>query len=673
VPPTDFQLYAATSTGKILPVFGRDLFADAPASYAPVVDAAPSAEYVVGPGDELLIRAWGQLDVDVRAPVSREGTISLPRIGVLSVSGLRYDELPARIEAAIGRYYRNFHLSVSIGQLRSIQVFVVGNAQRPGLYTVSSLSTLMNTLFACGGPSSTGTMRRVELRRGGKLLGQFDLYDVLLKGDKSTDQRLMSGDVIFIPPIGPVAAIVGPVRTPGIFELRGQETTLSELISYAGGLSTTAATQSVLLEHLEQRRGHVIEELPWGDAALGTRVRDGDIVQLRKVPVRFDNAITVRGSVIAAFRTAWRPGLRVSDIIPDRSVLISEGYWARAAARGFDDQATTDQAGEQHLKTEVQNLVDEVNWDYAVIERLDRDRLEPHLIPFNLGKAVIDRDPASNLPLESGDIVTVFSKKDILAPSAQRTLFVRIEGEVAVPGVYQVRPGDTLRQLVERAGGLTPSAYLFGSEFLRERVRVDQQARLDDLAERAEQDLERTGTERLGRALTPEDARTVRTQLDVQRSAIARMRTLRATGRMVLGLDPEAHRTRDLPDFTLEDGDRFFVPARYSTVGVYGAVYNQTNLLFRSGGSVDDYLQQAGGPTKAADSGSIFVLRADGTVISNRQTSWFSSFGSRRLYPNDNIVVPENYAPTSWIKELKDWSQIFYQFGLGVAAIRILR
>jgi protein involved in polysaccharide export with SLBB domain len=249
---------------------------------------------------------------------------------------------------------------------------------------------------------------------------------------------------------------------------------------------------------------------------------------------------------------------------------------------------------------------------------------------------------------------------------------VRVEGEVAVPGVYQFRRGETLRQLVERAGGLTSASYLFGAEFNRESVRKEQQARLDEVATRAEQDLERTAAIQAARAVTPEEVASLKAQGEAQRRTVSKLRAIRATGRMVLELRADASSVNDLPDVVLEDGDRFFVPMRYSTVSVYGSVYNSSNYLYKPGKRISEYLHQAGGPTRFADTGSIYVLRADGSVTSRSQSGWFSNYGGTELMPNDAIVVPEEFSPTSWIKELKDWSQILYQFGLGAAAIKVL-
>jgi protein involved in polysaccharide export with SLBB domain len=671
-----------------------------------VDNLAPAAEYVVGPGDELLIRAWGQVEIDVRAVISREGTISIPRVGVVSVAGTHYQDLTASLRAAVARLYKNFELSVSLGRLRSIQVFVVGQVVHPGVHTVSSLSTLLNALLASGGPSPTGTMRRVELRRGAKLMGRVDLYDLLLKGNKSRDLRLQSGDVIFVPSTGPVAAVAGGVKSPAIYELIESETPLADLIEYAGGTTTTADLHSIQLERLDPDRGRVVRELPWTPPSLATPLHDGDVVQLRTLSQRFDNAVTLRGNVAFPIRTEWKPGLTVSGLIPDRRVLIPETYWERAAARStynphadlsarVEDPRTSRgvfvPGGAASLEnprrpdagrnldradfpvTDVANLLDEVNWDYAVIERLDRVQLVPRLIPFDLRKAVIDHDPASDLSLEPGDIVTVFSQNDVRSPSEKRTYFVRIEGEVKVPGIYQVRPGDTLKQLVGLAGGFSRNAYLFGAEFTRERVRKEQQAKLDEVARRAEGELENSGVERLSRATTAEEASATRTQLESQRATIGLLRSLKSSGRMVLELEPESSSVNQLPDLALEDGDRLFVPNRHSTVGVYGAVYNPTSLIYKPGKRLEEYLDMAGGTTRSADTSSAYVLRADGSVYSRRHSGFFSSFNGKVLMPNDAVVVPEDYAPISWVRELKDWSQIFYQFGLGVAAIRILR
>src|SRR5687767_15582901 len=164
-PPNEFQEFLYASTGRILPLFGRSLFENVPSTFAPVENVPVTPDYAIGPGDELYIRAWGSVDIDYRVTVDRNGAIAIPRIGVVNVAGVRYQDLTAYIKNAVSRVFRGFDLTVTMGQLRAVQVFVVGQARRPGSYTVGSLSTLVNTIFAAGGPSNRGSMRSVQLRR----------------------------------------------------------------------------------------------------------------------------------------------------------------------------------------------------------------------------------------------------------------------------------------------------------------------------------------------------------------------------------------------------------------------------------------------------------------------------------------------------------------------------
>ena len=210
--PTEFQNFIAQSTGRLLPLYGYNLFTNVPSTFAAVENVPVTPDYVIGPGDQILIRIWGQVDGEYRLEVDRDGTVNIPRVGTISVSGIRMQDLQGYVRNAIARNFRNFELSVSLGQLRSIQIFVVGQARRPGSYTVSSLSTLVTALFASGGPSGTGSMRHIQLKRGDRMVSEFDVYDFLTKGDKSKDARLLPGDVIFIPPAGPVAALFGSAK-----------------------------------------------------------------------------------------------------------------------------------------------------------------------------------------------------------------------------------------------------------------------------------------------------------------------------------------------------------------------------------------------------------------------------------------------------------------------------
>ena len=666
----EFQDMVSLSLGRTLPMFGYNLFQGVPSTFAPVENIPVTPDYTIGPGDELLIRAWGQIDIEYRAVVDRNGTINIPRVGVINVAGIKYQALTEYVKTAVSRNFRNFELTVTMGQLRSVQVLVLGQARRPGNYTVSSLSTLVNAIFAAGGPSARGSMRGIQLKRGNQTIAEMDLYDLLVYGDKSKDQQLLPGDVIYFPPIGPLAAVSGSVNNPAIFELKGN-TSMDQLVRWAGGLTTTAQTRSASIERIRDRTSRAVEQFSLDAEGLKKQVRDGDVVSIFSITPRFENAVSLRGNVAAPLRYPYAPGMRIRDLIPEREALITPDYYMRKNL-----VVRADVQSQPQLRADVRRPA-EINWDYAAIERLNPNDLSTTLIPFNLGKAVLEADPANNLALQPGDVVTIFSKDDIQVPQVRQTRYIRLDGEFNQAGVYQIQPGETLRQLVIRIGGVAPQAYLFGSEFTRESTRVQQQKSLDDALNRLGRDIQRAGASRAQNTITAEDAAASRDLAESQRTLLAQLRQVRANGRIVLALG-EASSAIDLPDLQLEDGDHFFVPAPPSTVQVIGSVFNPSALIYRPGKQMSDYLAEAGGPTRDADQGSIYVLRADGTVVSARQSGILSGLllsgvGAKRLMPGDAVVVPEELDKTTFMRNLKDVAQIFYHFGLGAAAIKVLR
>ncbi len=659
---SEFQSFVAQSVGHSLPMYGYNLFQHAPNTFAPVDRIPVTPDYTIGPGDELLVHLWGQVEANQSVVVDRTGMINLPKIGPVSVVGVRYQDLQTHLKAAIGRMFRNFELDVSLGKLRSIQVFVVGQAARPGSYTVSSLSTLVNTLFVSGGPSAKGSMRHIQLKRGDKVITEFDLYDLLLKGDKSKDVQLLPGDVIYIPTIGAMAAIAGSVNTPAIFELKGKET-LSDLLELAGGLTNVAAGQKVAVERIHEREMRKVDEFQLDKDGMAKALHDGDLVTVYSISARFDNAITLRGNIAIPGRHPWKEGLRISDVIPDKATLITDSYWLKQ-----NQTARMDVSSSGKLRNEVKRTLAEVNWDYAVVERLNPKDLTTSLIPFNLGRAIIDHDPTQDLLLQPGDVVTIFSKDDIQIPAAKRTKYVMLEGELANPGVYQVQSGETLRQLVARVGGVTPQAYLFSSEFTREATRQMQQKRMDEIIDRMEANVQRNAARTASGALSKDDVDAAKAQAQSQMALINKMRQVKATGRIVMEMPEQNTQVKDLPDIALEDGDRLYVSSPSSTVNVMGAVYNQNSFFYKQGQSVSGYLNKAGGPTRDGDEDDVYLIRADGLVFSKRQGgSMFSGFDGRPALPGDTIVVAEKLERFNLTKELKDWTQIFYQFALGAA------
>lgn len=710
--PTDFQRTVQETTGQPLPIFGASLFANVPSTFAPVEDVPVVPDYVVGPGDELRVQVFGQINQQSVFVIDRGGDISLPQVGPVHLAGLQFSQVQPFLKARLGQVYRNFDLSVSMGRLRSIQVFVVGEARRPGAYTISSLSTLLNALFASGGILPQGTLRDIQVQRGKKTIVHFDLYDLLLHGDKSKDIQLQNEDVIFIPVAGPQTAVLGSVPNPAIYEtLPGS--TVQQTIDLAGGLTSLAAGAHIRLERVFE---HTMRSVVDVDLAEGQNpyVQAGDIVTVPAVLDKFHASITLRGNVANPGRYVWRQGMHVLDLLPSRDALITRNYFRRrnelgqiatdytepqpaAAAdtgegalrtRGTTSATDSIQRGSQQgqagnsvataltgnsgvfpAKNDVVLSAPDINWSYAVIERLDARTLTTSLIPFNLGKAVLDHDPAENKELLDGDVVTIFSNADLRVPTSQQTRFVRLEGEFVAAGVYSVQPGETLRQLLKRAGGLTPDAYLYASEFTRESTRRVERQRLNEYAETLDAQVTSTAASNNARAINDRDAASASASLADAREAIARLRQLEPIGRIVLPVTPETRDIDALPDLALEDGDRFIVPRLPSVVNVEGRVYSANAFVYTGGRRTIDYLRQAGGPDRQADSKRTFVIRADGSVFSNQ----YGHVDRATIFPGDTVVVPLRLDRRAVLRNLLDIASIVGQFGLGAAAINVLK
>jgi protein involved in polysaccharide export with SLBB domain len=334
----------------------------------------------------------------------------------------------------------------------------------------------------------------------------------------------------------------------------------------------------------------------------------------------------------------------------------------------------------ESIAARIGNLIDQVNWNYAVVERINRADLSVKLIPFNLGNVFANPDGPDNVQLQPGDTVTIFSQEDVAVPMEKRQIFVRVEGEVNVPGVYQMTAGDTLQGLIAKAGGPTGNAYLFGTAFYREEVRKEQEQNLRRAADRLETQLRSDQSRQLAN-LPPAEAATLATQIEAERRAaeerIARFRALQPTGRIAFGLDPNERSFARLPQLTLQNGDRLVVPAKPTFVHVFGAVNVEASPLWKPGSRVKDYLRLAG-TTEDADVDNVFVLRVDGTVVSAASQGWlFGKISGLEVMPGDTIVVPEKVdRQTAWTKFMqgaREWTQILANFGLGAAAIKTLK
>jgi protein involved in polysaccharide export with SLBB domain len=682
-PATEFQRFVEGTTGKMLPIFGESMFAAQPASFDPARNAPAPDQLIVGAGDELHIRIWGQVNFSANLHVNPEGEIYLPKVGAVHVAGMPFSAIEGHLRTALDRIYRNFEISVDLGAIHSIPIYVTGRARRPGEYSVSSLSTLVDAIFLSGGPSAGGSMRHFELKRGGKTVSDFDFYALLLNGNKSGDIDLQPGDVLYIPVAGPQVALLGSVRQAGIYEMRGEET-VAQLLEAAGGWTVVALTTRLSLERIEDHAQRRTLELAGDAQGLSTRLSDGDILRVDPITSNYRETVTLRGSLANPGHFRWHAGMRLSELIPDREALVTRGYWWHRTQLGLP-APELEPVSEQHTRTSAEGLEEkpaavlspgaQTDWNYAVIERLDPATMTTSLLPFDLGRLVLEHDASQDRELKPGDVITIFSQEDVHPPADLQTKYVRIDGEVTHAGIYSVLPGETLRSLVARAGGLTSKAYLFGAEFTRVSTRALEQQRIDEFADKMQHQLERKSLSLAGLTTAPGGIEQ-NPALSVDRALVASIRNLHASGRIVLDLSPQSRSLDELPDLALEDGDRLTIPTAPATVQVIGAVLNQNAFLYRKEARVDDYLHLAGGPSRDADRNREFVLRADGSVASqasNEPILASSSFDRARLYPGDTIVVPEKMLRTSAVNGIMAWTGILSQASLAAAVVSLMK
>ncbi len=696
--PSQFQRFVLEGTGILLPHFGASLFEN-PGAYAADSAAPAPSEYVLGPGDEVRIQIWGTVDFAGNQTLDRNGQINLPKIGAITLGGVQVKDLESVLKKQIGTVFNNVNVNAALGKLRGMTVYVVGQANQPGTYNLNSLSTLVNAVFASGGPNTNGSMRQIELKRGGRTITTLDLYDFIAKGDKSKDAALQPGDVIMIPPAGPRMALVGATDHGAIYELK-PNSKVKDVLALGGGLSALASQQKALLERIgwqaaqstqaNNSANRQVQNLVLNTQGLDADLKDGDVLVLLPISPAFANAITLQGTVAQPLRHPWTANMRVSDLIPDREALVTPDYYKRKnkLVQSLDVKLGADGPLEElgklkdtknagaNVSSRINSILDQINWDYAVVERLNTKDLRVELISFNLGKAVLQKDPVHNLPLQPGDVVTIMSSSDVQLPAERITRLVRIEGEVAAPGVYQAKPGETLTQLIQRVGGLTSQAYLYGTEFTRESVRKQQQDNLDQVIRRLEaQDASAGAT--LVANLTADraaQAATLQQQQQQQMQAqIARLKAIKSKGRVSLELDPVK---QNLPNLPLEDGDTILIPTLPAFISAVGSVNNDNVYIFRQGKTVGDVITSAG-VNEDSELSQAFVLRADGSIFSRKAAGWFTSLESTKLMPGDTVVVPSKIDRESgyniFIRGLRDWTQIFSNLGIGAAAIRTLR
>jgi protein involved in polysaccharide export with SLBB domain len=337
----------------------------------------------------------------------------------------------------------------------------------------------------------------------------------------------------------------------------------------------------------------------------------------------------------------------------------------------MQEEIATTQRTAKNLTADLRRYAPEINWDYAIIQRVNPTDLTSKLIWMSPRKAILENDEASNLELQPGDIVTIFSQRDISLPQDERSRYLVLEGEVRRPGVYKLEVNETLYSVVQRAGGLTPNAYVYGSQLLRESARIEQQNSLDQLVHTMEVQVRQSALS-IAATAAGGDAQAL---AQMQEGIVSQLRAVRATGRVALPVKPSDKKVTDFPNLVMEDNDRLIIPHTPSTVSVVGNVFNPGSFIYDSRTNSGTYLEMAGKGKPQSDLHHAFVLRANGVVVAaNNVNGLFTGtkFDHLRLYPGDEIIVPYKLPTGAFVRGLRDWSQITSQLAITAAALAVV-
>jgi protein involved in polysaccharide export with SLBB domain len=651
------QLLSGDVSGEVsgqLTQFGYDVFQRAVSTFAPVTNVPVGPDYIVGPGDSFMVTLWGRVNAQYMVEIDRDGQIVMPEVGVLKVSGMKLAAMQDYLQDQLSRKQTDFKMVVTMGRLRTMKIFVVGEARIPGGYTVSSLSTVINAIFAAGGPSKNGSLRDIRLMRNSQPVLHIDLYKFLLGGDKNDDVRLQDGDTIFIPVIGPVVGVGGNVKRPAIYEM-AKPMTLREVLDLAGGVNYAGWLRQVQVERIEDHQRRIVVDFNVVEQAgvaiqpaAETIIHDGDMVKVFGVsPLeQGKQSASISGEVYRPGEYRFIPGMKLNKLLEAAGGLQKNAYLKNA-------ELTRRHISQSGMET----------------EKLD----------INIEKALAG-DADNNIDLQDYDHLIIRS-----IPELEFDRVASISGQVRFPGVYPIQKGETLSSLIERAGGFTESAYLRGSRFTRTSAKVIQQQRMDELISKVEESV-LAGTDRgISGALEEETAKNQEIDLKAKKELLAKLRTAKIDGRVVVKLDSKERFKGSRYDMELEKGDSLFVPETPGVVNVVGEVFNPTSLLYERDRTVAYYLQRVGGPTEHAEQKQISVIKADGSVVSIAQKDadsvywdteshqWnFGGFMGIRLNPGDTIIVPRKMDEYLWLKNTKDMMQIFFQAALATGVVLAL-
>lgn len=708
--------------------FGYELFAGNPTTFAPATDIPVPVDYIVGPGDEVLVQLYGKENASYSLVVSREGVIQFPEVGPLNVAGQTYQEMKAYLLNTVSKQMIGVKSSITMGSLRSIRVFVLGEAFRPGSYTISALSTITNALFVSGGITELGSLRNIQLKRQGTVVGELDLYDLLLKGDTSRDKRLLPGDVIFIPVIDKQVGIQGSVRRSALYELK-DEATLDKLVTLAGGYSADAYPKLTRVESVDSKGDRIVSHVDLNTwSGKHHPLKNGDVATVNSVLDKVENVVWIKGHHQRPGVYAWKQGLTVRDLVsgihqllpnpdlnyalvvrekqPSRDIEViafspndvigNKSSASNVLLSNRDQVLFFGLTGNQRqeiladviTKLEVQaspsdplktvSIAGNVRYpgSYPLTPNMtvgmlvdaaggyteSAYNLEAEITRAILRENKFQETQRIEVNLAANTSVPLISRDQLYVkkvPNWSEYESVSIKGEVNFPGVYPIFKGDSISDLVERAGGFTEYADPMAAIFLRESLRLREEQQLKKYREQLEKDVAQL---KLEAAQTDKSIGETEALGDV---LLGQISSAQATGRLVIDLPSiVGNKTTDI---ALRNNDVLIVPKAASEVSVVGEVQFPTSHLYSKGKTVFDYVDVSGGFTAKSDDDRVYVIKPNGKIVSVKN-GWFVDKNTS-VGPGDTVVVPYDSYAVSPMAYWSSVSQIVFQLATTVAVL----
>ena len=714
--------------------FGYDLFASDPSTFAPGNEVPIPSDYRIGPGDLIEIQLFGQRNDSFTLGIARDGIIRFPKIGPINAfeKGNQFLDLKNHLREKIREHLgEGVQSSITMGAFRSIRIFLLGEVRKQGAYTVSALSTTINALLSCGGIKETGSLRRIQLKRGGKVLSTLDLYDLLMHGDTSADQPLQPGDVIFVPMVEKQITISGAVRRSAKYEILRNET-LQDSIELAGGVNNRAYLNNIRIERLGSDFRPRIKNLKMPED-LSFKIQSGDLISFSSAGVKVTNSVSLIGNFQRPGEYEWKKGLRIRDLVQEKEDLLPKTDLNYGLVRRKNDDGTINCFSFSPLKLlQDSNTTDDMllkEQDVLYVFPLDESRNEllrgiisdlnqqkkpgassdvvritgyvrhpgqyPLVQDMNLSDLIIasgglidssytfsaeltrialseknhaviehieiidlnniQKELSSSLTLQANDHLVI--KK---IPYWAESKTITLGGEFMFPGEYRIKRGETVKEIIERAGGLTVDAYIKGAIFTREHIRIKETTQRKEFINRLENLIAYENLEK----------ESADSSLVQSRALLSRLKSIESSGRLVIDLHLQLNSSRE-EGIVVLDGDKLFIPVKPQEVTVGGEVQFPTSHLHVNGNTIYDYIEKSGGLNVRSDEARIALIKVNGQVFNKSSNKWFSNKkSSLNIEPGDMIVVPVKIElPSKFLENLTLTSQIVFQLALGAAAI----